>query len=136
MNFRIAVKAFTVHSGRLLLIKRRSTDVHKPGAWDIPGGRLEPAEDPFLGLCREALEEAGMAVRAVAPLDIHHFTRDDGQAITMIIFLCEPEGSPEVKLSEEHTEHVWHDLRRPDGELPTWLQPAAERYRKFFQPPA
>jgi len=30
---------------------------HKPGTWDIPGGRLELGEDPFLGLKRETHEE-------------------------------------------------------------------------------
>jgi len=41
-NFRIAVKSFIVNEkNELLLIKRRDDDVHKPGAWEIPGGRLE-----------------------------------------------------------------------------------------------
>ena len=53
-KFRIAVKSFIMNSeNKLLLIKRRSNDVHKPGQWDIPGGRLELGEDPFLGLKRE-----------------------------------------------------------------------------------
>src|SRR5690242_1955170 len=98
-NFRIAVKAFIIKDDKLLLLKRRSNDVHKPGDWDIPGGRLELGEDPFLGLKRETKEETGLDITIQRPLDIHHFTRDDGQIITMLIFLCEP-GAGEITLSE------------------------------------
>ena len=56
-NFRNAAKAFIVHDEKLLLLKRRPNDVHKPGEWDIPGGRLDPGENPFTGLERETKEE-------------------------------------------------------------------------------
>ena len=47
-EFRNAAKAFIIKEGKLLLIKRRPNDPHKPGAWDIPGGRLELGEDPLV----------------------------------------------------------------------------------------
>ena len=109
MNFKIAVKAFIVHEGRLLVIKRRANDAHKPGAWDIPGGRLEEDESPFDGLTRETREEAGLEIRIIQPLRVHHFTRDDGQRITMLVFWCTAE-SPDVTLSHEHTEFLWVDI--------------------------
>jgi len=52
-NFRVAAKSFVIKDNHLLLIKRRPNDVHKPGVWEIPGGRLEPGENPFEGLKRE-----------------------------------------------------------------------------------
>jgi 8-oxo-dGTP diphosphatase len=129
INFRIAVKAFIVHEDKLLVIKRRSNDVHKPGEWDIPGGRLEIGEDPHTGVAREALEEAGIAITPVMPIAINHFTRDDGQLITMIIFLCQPE-STEIKLSEEHQEYEW---RAFDAEFPKWLGPIVKTYREHIK---
>jgi 8-oxo-dGTP pyrophosphatase MutT (NUDIX family) len=132
MNFRLAVKAFIVDGQKLLLLKRRSDDPHKPGTWDIPGGRLELGEDPFVGLAREVDEETGMQVSVDAPVDIHHFVRDDGQAITMLIFLCTLPAGREVKLSEEHTEYAWHDLADAAG-IPAWLTPVVEKYQKHFQ---
>lgn len=120
IDFRVAVKAFIVNDGKILLIKRRPNDVHKPGQWDIPGGRLDPGEDPFVGLQREAKEETNLIINIERPLAIRHFTRDDGQAITMIIFLCSP-ASDKIILSPEHTEYLWADVSHTDF-VSLWLQ--------------
>ncbi|MBI4175697.1 MAG: NUDIX domain-containing protein [Candidatus Aenigmarchaeota archaeon] len=130
-NFRLAVKAFIVKDGKLLLIRRRWDDVHKPDKWDIPGGRLEPGEDPFEGLKREVKEEINMdGLETLMPIEIKHFTRDDGQKITMIIFLCRI--SPgKIGLSKEHREYRWVDLHNPDGIIPGFFMPAVEKYLKY-----
>lgn len=125
-NFRLAVKAFIVDQGKLLLIRRRSNDVHKPGQWDIPGGRLEVGENPFEGLKREAREEVGLDINIERPLDVHHFTRDDGQIITMLIFLCSLGQKKEIKLSEEHQEYKWVEPTREE-EIPQWLEPVLNK---------
>ena len=131
-NFRIAVKAFIVKNGKVLLIKRRSNDVHKPGEWDIPGGRLDPGENPLDGVKREAVEEVGLDVDVQLPLDIHHFTRDDGQQVTMIIFLCSTR-SENVRLSEEHTEHSWADLQEDLDTFPRWLHSVIKNYTTYIK---
>lgn len=129
-NFRVAAKAFIVDDGKLLLMKRSTDDVHKPGWWDIPGGRLETGESPFDGLRREAQEEAKLDIDIIAPLDVRHFTRDDGQKITMIIFLCKPHHK-NISLSEAHTEHKWESLEDMDG-VPEWLHNTVDKYNSFF----
>ena len=130
-NFSNAVKALIVKDERLLLIKRRPNDVHKPGQWDIPGGRLEAGESPFLGLQRETNEEVGIEIEIVMPLDVHYFIRDDGQQITLMIFLCKPK-SGEIKLSEEHSEFKWIDLKNPEDDLPDWLHHPIENYKRLI----
>ncbi len=129
-NFRNAAKAFIVSDGKLLILKRRPNDAHKPGAWDVPGGRLEPGESPFEGLKREAMEEANLAIEIIMPLDVHHFIRDDGQKITLMIFLCKLVRG-ELKLSEEHTEYKWLDLNSSAEEFPEWLSKPIENYKKL-----
>ena len=63
MNFRISAKSFIVDKdNRVLILKRSMDDVHKPGVWEIPGGRLELGEDPVLGLMRETKEELGLGL--------------------------------------------------------------------------
>ncbi|MEO8065242.1 MAG: NUDIX domain-containing protein [Candidatus Doudnabacteria bacterium] len=131
-NFRNAAKAFIVKDEKVLLLKRRPNDVHKPGAWDIPGGRLEPGENPFTGLLRETKEETNLDIEVVMPLDVHYFTRDDGQQITLLMFLCKPK-SDRVELSEEHTEYKWVDLNNPKVDFPDWLHQPIENYKKFKQ---
>ena len=114
VNFRVAAKAFIVRKGKLFVIKRVKDDVQSPGIWEIPGGRLELGEDPVLGLMREIKEETGMYIDIVYPLSVRHFQRDDGQVITMLIFLCKPKRGGNLKLSEEHSESNWIDLKDKD----------------------
>lgn len=131
-NFRIAVKSFIVNErGELLLIKRGGNNPHKPGVWEIPGGRLEPMEDPFEGLKREIKEETGLDVEVMNPLRIHHFTRDDGQKITMITFLCKPV-SGSVNLSNEHTEYLWIEMDNSFSKLHPAYHEEVEIFKKFF----
>ena len=106
VNFRIAVKAFVVQKGKLFVIKRVENDVQSPGIWELPGGRLELGEDPYIGLIREIKEETGLYIRPINPLSVRHFERNDGQIITMLIFLCRVSGG-DVGLSEEHSSFDW-----------------------------
>jgi ADP-ribose pyrophosphatase len=109
INFRVAVKAFIVRGNEVFLMKRESNDIQAPSIWEIPGGRLELGEDPIIGLMREIREETGLYVEVIYPMSVRHFTRDDGQIITMLIFLCKPKGGY-LKLSDEHSEYSWIDI--------------------------
>lgn len=131
MGFAVAAKSFIVLDGKLLLLKRRTNDVHRPGKCDIPGGRLELGESPFDGIKRETMEETGIDIDIVAPLEIQHFTRDDGQRITMIIFLCTPNGS-HIKLSEEHTEYKWEDISSAEQDA-DWLRKPVSNFKKYYE---
>jgi len=132
-NFRISVKSFIVNKkNELLLIKRVNNDVHTPGAWEIPGGRLELGEDPFEGLKRETKEETGLDIEILNPLNIQHFTRDDGQKITMIIFLCRPV-SDSVALSKEHAQYEWSDLDQAKTKLHKGFHKEIEIYRNTYK---
>lgn len=48
--------------GRVLLAHRSPHRSWYPDCWDVPGGHLEPGEDPVDGLVRELSEELGVAV--------------------------------------------------------------------------
>ena len=56
-----ATAAVIVEAGRMLLGRRARPPY--AGAWDVPGGFLEPGEHPFAGLERELREELGVGVR-------------------------------------------------------------------------
>jgi len=110
VNFRVAVKAFIVHKGRLFTLKRAEDGIQSPGIWEIPGGRLDLGEDPILGLMREIREETGLYTEVIHPISVRHFTRKDGQVITMLIFLCKPKKG-QVEISEEHSDFRWIELK-------------------------
>lgn len=132
VNFAIAVKAFIVDDKkRLLVIKREPKDIHKPRIWEIPGGRLSLGEDPVEGVKRETKEETGLSINVLNPLSVRHFTRDDGQKITMIIFLCKALDN-NVRLSKEHTEHDWIRLDEKELKLGDFFRGEVDLYKKKF----
>jgi 8-oxo-dGTP diphosphatase len=51
--------AVIVDRGRVLLTQRKS-GTHLAGAWEFPGGKVEPDEDPRDALVRELREEIGV----------------------------------------------------------------------------
>jgi 8-oxo-dGTP diphosphatase len=129
-NFRIAVKAFIVDKGKLLIMRRRDDEVHYAGKWDIPGGRLELGEDPVEGLRRETKEETNLDIEILLPIGTRNFTRDDGQRITMIIFLCRPLSGDMVLSKEQHVEYKWVDATKKE-EHPSWLVSTSENFLKY-----
>lgn len=131
-NFRNAAKALIIKDNGLLMMKRRANDPHKPNAWDIPGGRLELGENPFEGLKRETNEEIGCNVEIIMPIAVKHFVRDDGQKITLTMYLCKLL-SESIQLSEEHQEYRWMDLEADMQEIPEFFHEAINNYKKYIK---
>jgi 8-oxo-dGTP diphosphatase len=128
-NFRNAAKAFIIKDNKLLIIKRLANNPHKPGAWDIPGGRLELGEDPFKGLKREAREEISAEIEILMPISVHHFVREDGQKITLSIYLCKL--LSEIKLGDEHEEYKWVPLEDAPRELSNFFEPTFTNLKRI-----
>ncbi len=133
-EFSIAVKAFIVDDKQqVLLVKRSNDDAHKPGVWEIPGGRLDSEdEDPYDGLKREVKEEVGLEIEIIHPLQIDHFTREDGQKITMLIFLCKYL-SGSLNLSHEHSDVSWTPIEKVKDKLVYHFYDSLDSYNKFFR---
>jgi mutator protein MutT len=60
----IVVAAIIRRSGKILITRRRS-DVHLPGLWEFPGGKVEQNESLPGALQREIHEELGIHVRVL-----------------------------------------------------------------------
>ena len=113
----LAVKSMIVNDGKLLILKRSSDDIHKPGIWEIPGGRINPDENLVSGLKRETLEETGLDINVRRLISARHFIRDDNQEIEMHIFLCNAKDAGNVVLSEEHNSYEWVDISKAKEKL-------------------
>ncbi len=60
MDMRVAAYAVVARRGKLLLTHWRRGHLH---GWTLPGGGLEPGEDPRDAVVREVLEETGLEAR-------------------------------------------------------------------------
>ena len=58
---RVVVGAAIVRGGRVLAA-RRSAPAALAGAWEFPGGKVEPGESPAAALARECREELGVQI--------------------------------------------------------------------------
>jgi 8-oxo-dGTP pyrophosphatase MutT (NUDIX family) len=89
-------------------------DVHTRG-WDLPGGHLEPGEDPVTALRRELAEEAGLAASDLGDPVLAGWFRLP--AATMLVYRMSFTGSPGAL-----TTTVPHEIGAvrffPPGELP------------------
>jgi 8-oxo-dGTP diphosphatase len=60
------VVAAALHESGRLLAARRSAPPELAGRWELPGGKVEPGEDPKRALVRELREELGIGAELVA----------------------------------------------------------------------
>lgn len=108
MSGTISVKAIVRNdNGEVLLLKRAHDDVHRPGEWEIPGGRLENGESEHEGLLRQVHEETDLHITVGKRLLERSYQRDDGQSVQMITFACRLVGPANVTLTPEHCGHQW-----------------------------
>lgn len=72
ITLQFAQKAFIVTAERLLLVRKSESDPFHPGRWEVPGGRLEVAQDLDLDdhIRREVWEEVGLKIDPGPPFHL------------------------------------------------------------------
>jgi 8-oxo-dGTP diphosphatase len=96
MNTVLVAAGVLIEEGRVLLTQRKA-GTHLAGAWEFPGGKVAPGEDPRDALRRELREELGIDARAGEILDVtFHRYEDAGKAVLLLFFeATRAAGSPE-----------------------------------------
>ena len=97
----IAVVAILLKDDLCLFLRRNKTPLN----WCPPCGRLKYAENPLDGLKREVLEETGIHVQPLMPVDVWSGTHNHNNIIS-ITYVCIA-NTDEVILSDEHSDFVW-----------------------------
>ena len=98
------VAAVIVNAAGQVLLQRRSDD----GEWGLPGGALEPGEEPAEALVREVREETALEVVPERIVGVYagpdffvRYPNGDEAAVLSITFACRPlAGEPRVNDDE------------------------------------
>lgn len=90
----LVAAAILIERGRVLLTQRKS-GTHLAGAWEFPGGKVEPGEDPRDALVRELREETGVDIVAGDIVEVT-FHRYPTKSVLLLFYgAARAEGSPE-----------------------------------------
>ena len=90
----IVAAAVLIEDGRVLLTQRKR-GAHLAGAWEFPGGKVEPGEDPRHALVRELREEVGIEATALDPVEITFHRYPEKSVLLLFFETVRNEGSPE-----------------------------------------
>jgi 8-oxo-dGTP diphosphatase len=108
-----------------VLITRRPANTVYGGYWELPGGKVEPDEDPAQAMVREMEEELGIQVVPGKALDpvIHTYPH---ASVRLHPYFCTWKGGEIQNLGV--TEHRWvlpgelHSFTFPEANLPILQQ--------------
>jgi len=98
-------------SGRRVLLVQRG----KPpfaGAWALPGGFVEEAEQVTEAAPRELLEETGLRVGPLSLLGVYDTPGRDPRGWTVsVVYLARVKGEPAVRGSDDASDARWFALK-------------------------
>ncbi|MEO7096086.1 MAG: (deoxy)nucleoside triphosphate pyrophosphohydrolase [Polyangiales bacterium] len=105
----------------VVLVTQRKRGAHLEGLWELPGGKIDPGEDPRAALVRELREELGIEVTVGAPVEITSHRYPEKHVLLLFFDATRLPGSPEPRAIDVA------DLRWADAdELRTLAFPAAD----------
>jgi 8-oxo-dGTP diphosphatase len=109
---RVVCGVVTTHDFPLrALVTRRGPAMAHAGAWEFPGGKVEPGESDATALERELAEELGLRVTVGALLAVAD-TPIGARVIRLAAYACTTDDTPELR---EHDALVWLDGAALDG---------------------
>jgi ADP-ribose pyrophosphatase YjhB (NUDIX family) len=113
--FIVLVKGWVEKEGRYLLARRSPKELQMPGAWSLPGGKIEREIGKSIlekTLVKEIEEEVGIKVSEEISLVYNNmFQRVDGAFVLGLTFLCRYESGTPSAL-EDTTEIRWFSVNQ------------------------
>jgi 8-oxo-dGTP pyrophosphatase MutT (NUDIX family) len=114
-KFPVSIKGVVLVGERVVLLQNERDE------WELPGGKLEPGEDPMSCVAREIHEELSLAVEVSEILDCWLYDILGAVEVVIVTYGCRLLGPPDVVVSHEHKavglfslEDV-ESLRMPEG---------------------
>lgn len=102
----VGVWFYSVATQRYLYLMRN--DPKHPGAWGLPGGKLNPGETLFQAMARECQEELGAMPEYLKLVPLEKFTTGD-RGFAYHTFFCSVTSEFVPTLNNEHCGYAWLD---------------------------
>ena len=118
MSFPVSIKGVLLEASGVVLLENEREE------WELPGGRLEPGEDPKACLVREFAEELGVSVIVKVILDCWLYEVLPARYVVIVTYGVERAGVEALRLSAEHRRLGTFALDELDG------LPMPEGYRR------
>lgn len=97
--FPVSVKGVICFDDRFALLRNERDE------WELPGGKLEPGEQPRVCVRRELEEELSTPVSVGVILDSWLYPVPNGPEVVIVTYLCTPEDAAAApRVSPEHKE--------------------------------
>jgi 8-oxo-dGTP pyrophosphatase MutT (NUDIX family)/GNAT superfamily N-acetyltransferase len=94
--FPVSIKAVLFEADRVVLLENERKQ------WELPGGRLEPGEDPTRCLTREVAEELGTGVAVETILDSWVYEALPGREVLIVTYGVRRTDRAPMRVSPEH----------------------------------
>ena len=121
MNTVVVAAAVLIEQSRVLLTQRKA-GTHLAGAWEFPGGKVEPGEDPREALRRELAEELGIDATAGEIVDVTFHRYEDAAKAVLLLFF-EATRDAESPIPRPSTSLHSGGRRRPTSTLRVFPRP-------------
>ena len=129
--YNIVVKAVIFKNNQVLILKRSDYQKDNAFEYDLPGGRLEPHEDPKEAIIRETLEETNIKIKLKNCYDcFYFFSKSENVDKVSLMFVSEYIGG-ELKTSFEHESAEWYDINKLSEEMTPWVLNTIQKAIKF-----
>lgn len=108
--FPVSVKGVLCLDDRFALLRNERDQ------WELPGGKLEPGEQPRVCVRRELEEELSVPVTVGQVLDSWLYPVPTGPEVVIVTYLCAPDdATAEPRVSLEHKELGLFTLEQAKG---------------------
>lgn len=133
----VAAKALIIRDGKLLLLRESSAyaDGTNEGRYDVPGGRIDPAESLIDALMREVKEETGLTLATAVPFSAGEWwPKKNGEQWHIVGIYHAVRVEPgKVVLSDDHDHYIWADLDDLPATLIDLYRPLLAQNRDFLK---
>ncbi len=136
-TFALSTAVYAERTDGSILLLQRAEGTAMAGTWFLPGGLVDPGEEPFAAAARELREETGLELGAPLRMVGCYPMWIYGRDMLQLTFRGRVQGGDETVISTEHTAHRWIDpeqfAAQFDAEAVTALAAGDDRVRRLLQ---